>query len=48
MKYTIRTKEKPIVLKTPLQSSEFTMHLEARDSKEVLVGKVVKPFCITT
>jgi hypothetical protein len=52
MKYKIGTKEKPMVLKTPPLSSEYTMHLEVKDGKEVLVctvGKTVllyNPDCI--
>ncbi len=42
MKYTIGTKEKPMVLKTPPQSSRFTMHVEEKDGKEVLVCMVGK------
>ena len=42
MKYTIGTKEKPMVLKTPTQTSEYTMHVEEKDGKEVLVCTVGK------
>lgn len=31
MPYKIGTKEKPLVLKTPPQSSEFTMHVDQKD-----------------
>ncbi len=44
MKYNIGTKEHPLVLKTPPLSSEYTMHTEVKDGKEVLlctVGKTV-------
>jgi hypothetical protein len=52
MKYKIGTKEKPLALKTPPLSSEYTMHLDTKDGKEVLVctvGKTVlfyNPACI--
>ncbi|MBL7754508.1 MAG: hypothetical protein JNM44_08525 [Chitinophagaceae bacterium] len=42
MSYTIGTKEKPLVLKTPPLSSEYTMHVEARDGIDVLVCTVGK------
>jgi hypothetical protein len=38
----IGTKEKPLKLKTPPLSSEYTMHVEERDGKEVLVCTVGK------
>jgi len=38
----IGTKEKPTVLKTPPLSSEFTMHTDEKDGKEVLVCTVGK------
>ena len=42
MKYKIGTKEKPMVLKTPPLSSEYTMHTDIKDGKEVLVCTVGK------
>lgn len=42
MKYKIGTKEKPLVLKTPPLSSEYTMHVEEKDGKEILVCTVGK------
>jgi hypothetical protein len=42
MKYKIGTKEKPMVLKTPPLSSEYTMHTDEKDGKEVLVCTVGK------
>jgi hypothetical protein len=42
MKYKIGTKEKPLVLKTPPLSSEYTMHVEEKDGKDVLVCTVGK------
>jgi hypothetical protein len=42
MKYKIGTKEKPMKLKTPPLSSEFTMHTDEKDGKEVLVCTVGK------
>jgi hypothetical protein len=42
MKYNIGTKEKPQVLKTPPLSSEYTMHADMKDGKEVLVCTVGK------
>ena len=44
MKYKIGTKEKPLALKTPPLTSEYTMHVEEKDGTEVLgctVGKTV-------
>ena len=38
----IGTKEKPLSLKTPPLSSEYTMHVEEKDGKEVFVGTVGK------
>lgn len=52
MKHKIGTKEKPMALKTPPLSSEYTMHVEEKDGKELLVctvGKTVlhyDPRCI--
>ena len=42
MAYTIGTKEKPIVLKTPPNTSEYTMHLDEKDGKQVIVCTVGK------
>ncbi|MBU2018926.1 MAG: hypothetical protein KJ941_04705 [Bacteroidetes bacterium] len=42
MKYTIGTKENPLVLKTPPQSSEFTMHVDQKDGQDILVCTVGK------
>jgi hypothetical protein len=42
MKNIIGTKENPSVLKTPPLSSEFTMHADVKDGKEVLVCTVGK------
>ncbi|MDX2048544.1 MAG: hypothetical protein SFU87_17290, partial [Chitinophagaceae bacterium] len=42
MKYKIGTKEKPMKLETPPLSSEFTMHTEEKDGKEILVCTVGK------
>jgi hypothetical protein len=42
MKYKIGSKEKPMKLKTPPLSSEFTMHTEEKDGKEILVCTVGK------
>lgn len=42
MKNKIGTKEKPLVLKTPPLSSEYTMHVEEKDGKDVLVCTVGK------
>jgi hypothetical protein len=42
MKYNIGTKDKPLVLKTPPLSSEYTMHTDEKDGKEVLVCTVGK------
>lgn len=42
MAYKIGTKEKPMVLKTPSLSSEFTMHQDEKDGKEILVCTVGK------
>ena len=42
MAYNIGTKEKPMVLKTPPLTSEFTMYVEEKDGKEVLVCTVGK------
>jgi hypothetical protein len=42
MKYKIGTKEKPMVLQTPPLTSEFTMHSDEKDGKEILVCTVGK------
>ena len=42
MKTKIGTKEKPMVLKTPPLSSEYTMHVDQNEGKEVLVCTVGK------
>ena len=36
MTYKIGTKEKPMVLKTPPLTSEYTMHVDQKDGKDVL------------
>lgn len=52
MSYKIGTKDKPMVLKTPPLSAEYSMHMDQKDGKEVLVctvGKTVlhyNPDCI--
>ena len=42
MKNKIGTKEKPTVLKTPPGTSEYSMHTDEKDGKEVLVCTVGK------
>ncbi len=42
MKHKIGTKEKPLHLKTPPLTSDYTMHVEEKDGKEVLVCTVGK------
>ena len=42
MKNKIGTKEKPLVLKTPPLTSEYTMHVDVKDGKDVLVCTVGK------
>ena len=42
MKNEIGTKEHPTLLKTPPLTSEFTMHFDVKDGKEILVCTVVK------
>ena len=42
MKQKIGTKEKPLALKTPPLSSDYTMHVDEKDGKEVLVCTVGK------
>lgn len=42
MKYKIGTKEKPMKLKTPPLSSDYTMHTDEKDGKEILICTVGK------
>jgi hypothetical protein len=42
MEYKIGTKESPMALKTPPLTSEYTMHVDQKDGKEVLVCTVGK------
>jgi hypothetical protein len=42
MKLKIGTKEKPMLLKTPPLSSEYTMHVEEKGGEEILVCTVGK------
>ncbi len=42
MKYTIGTKDKPLALQTPPQTSDYTMHADIKDGNEVLVCTVGK------
>jgi hypothetical protein len=42
MKYNIGTKENPLVLKTPPLTSEYTMYMDLKDGKQVLVCTVGK------
>ena len=42
MTYKIGTKDKPMALKTPPLTSEYTMHVDQKDGKEVLVCTVGK------
>ena len=42
MKEKIGTKEKPLALKTPPLSSDYTMHVDEKDGREVLVCTVGK------
>ena len=42
MRTKIGTKEKPLVLKTPPLSSDYTMHVDEKDGKDVLVCTVGK------
>jgi hypothetical protein len=44
----IGTKEKPIVLKTPPLTLKYTMHVDQKDGKDVLVSTVGKLFCCIT
>ena len=47
MKNKIGTKEKPMLLKTPPLTSEYTMHLDEKDGKEVLVCTVGTTLLVT-
>ncbi len=42
MDYKIGTKENPLSLKTPPMTSEYTMHVDQKDGKDVLVCTVGK------
>ena len=42
MKYKIGTKEKPMALKTPPLTSEFSMHTDEKEGKEILICTVGK------
>ncbi|HPI55642.1 MAG TPA: hypothetical protein PLU10_13170 [Chitinophagaceae bacterium] len=42
MKYNIGSKESPLALKTPPLSSDYTMHVDQKDGKDVLVCTVGK------
>lgn len=42
MKYKIGSKAEPMLLKTPPLSSEFTMHQDEKEGKEILVCTVGK------
>ena len=42
MNYNIGTKENPMALKTPPLTSEYTMHVDQKDGKDVLVCTVGK------
>ena len=42
MAYKIGTKAEPLVLKTPPLSSEYTMHVEEKDGKDILICTVGK------
>lgn len=42
MDFTIGTKETPMILKTPLLSSEYTMHTDEKDGQKILVCSVGK------
>lgn len=42
MKKKIGTKDKPLALKTPPLSSDYTMHVDEKDGKEILVCTVGK------
>ena len=42
MTHPIGTKEKPMALKTPPLTSEYTMHVDQKDGKDILVCTVGK------
>jgi len=42
MKNKIGTKDKPLLLKTPPLTSEYTMHVDEKDGQEILVCTVGK------
>jgi hypothetical protein len=42
MKHKIGTKDKPMALKTPPRSSDYTMHTDEKDGKAILVCTVGK------
>ncbi len=42
MSFKIGTKEQPMALKTPPLSSDYTMHVDTKDGKEILVCTVGK------
>jgi len=42
MKYKIATKEKPLALQTPPQTSSYTMHIDQKDGADILVCTVGK------
>lgn len=42
MTHKIGTKDKPLLLKTPPQTSEYTMHVEQKDGTDILVCTVGK------
>ncbi len=42
MAYHIGTKEKPLALKTPPLTGEYTMHVDEKDGREILVCTVGK------
>ena len=42
MSYKIGTKEKPMTLKTPPLTSDYTMHVEEKEGKDILVCTVGK------
>ncbi len=42
MKYKFGTKESPLALKTPPLSSDYTMHVDQKDGKDILVCTVGK------
>lgn len=48
MAKTIGTKEKPLLLKTPPGTSEFTMHKDGKDGIEILVCTVGKTVSATS